>query len=175
MIAYARQAEIELEKIQFEKDVKVYLKEFSDMPITEFYTMRRECGFSFSRTAKCKAFLDISESKISTELDRLIGEYKKDELIVYSKKMCKGISYDEVKCELSRKSIDKQEQKQVDYYLTNRDVLISVFNTCQSNYAELRKGRKYTEAQKAIETFDCKHAAKAAQKLKVYGFSNPIG
>ena len=89
--------------------------------------------------------------------------------------MCKGINFDEVKCELTRKAIDKQEQEQVDYYLTNRDVLLSVFNTCQSRYAELRKGSKYTEAQKAIETFDCKHAARAAKKLKVYSFSNPIG
>ncbi|WP_345860739.1 hypothetical protein [Shewanella algae] len=167
----------ELEQAQYEEEVEKYTKELTEMPIADFYAIRKECSLlSFGqRPAKCKAFDEIKEAKVTAELDVLIKKYEGEKLSEYNQEQCKGINYNEVNCDLSREAVKKQRQDQIDYYLTNRDALKSAFNTCQAQYAELKKARKLTEARQYVQTFECSVVADAARKLKVYDFSKPIG
>lgn len=167
----------ELEQAQYTDEVAKYTKELSEMPISDFYAIRKECGqLSFGqRPAKCKAFDDVKEVKVTAELDALIKKYEGEKLSDYSQEQCKGIDYNEVNCDLSREAAKKQRQDQIDYYLADRDALKTVFNTCQAQYAELKKARKLTEARQHVKTFECSIVADAARKLKVYDFSKPIG
>ncbi|MUJ27917.1 hypothetical protein GNP73_07985 [Aliivibrio fischeri] len=162
----------ELDEAQFAKDLEKYTNQLTNMSFEEFYKFDRNC--SFSRTAQCKAFKNLKEARTADELSRLITQYPKEQLEAYSQKQCKGIEYDKNRCSLSRDAVYKQKKDQVNYYLDNRNALVSMFNTCQAKYAKFRKAQKFTDAQKSVDTFDCRMVANAASKLNVYSFAKPI-
>ncbi|KLV03824.1 hypothetical protein ABT56_17800 [Photobacterium aquae] len=63
----------------------------------------------------------------------------------------------------------------INYYLANRDELKKVFNKCHYDYRSLIKLKKWNEANESTKTYQCTMVGRAASKLNVFTFEQPIG
>ena len=170
-----------LEKEKAEKAVlfeKEYMKELSSletMKYTKFDKIKETCtmwSVTLSTSAKCKAYFELKEAKKLAEINQLKEKYPKGKLEVFRDKVCKGLNYDKVYCELSQKGASELESETISHYVNHRDILKMDFNQCQSEYLRL-KG-KWKERNALTNSFKCRTVSRAAGKLKVYGFSKPI-
>ncbi|MBI2381380.1 MAG: hypothetical protein HYV16_11565 [Gammaproteobacteria bacterium] len=182
----AQKAKLQEEELRRKKaeDEKAYAAQYAEhkqslesMPITDFHRIQQEClkNWSAPITAQCKAAKELKESRHAAEVSVLLEKYKEDALTSFADKQCHGMDYNELYCELSHSAINKQREDQIAYYLSNRDGLKMVFNQCHEKYLTLRKSQKWKEAREAVETFPCRMVSKAAQKLRIFGFNQPIG
>lgn len=170
-----------LEKEKTEKAVlfeKEYMKELNSLKTMEYATfdkIKETCtmwSVTSSTSAKCKAYLELKEAKKLAEINQLKEKYPKGNLEVFRNKVCKGLDFDKVYCELSKKGARELESETINHYVNHRDMLKIDFNQCQSEYQKLRG--KWIEQDTLINRFKCRTVGRAAAELKVYGFSKPI-
>ncbi|MCF2245863.1 hypothetical protein [Photobacterium iliopiscarium] len=162
----------ERKQAEYAVNIKKYTKELIKMPFPAFYSLDKEC--LFNNSPKCGAYRDLEKSRTLSEIELIINSNKDEKLISYNNKVCAGIDYNQIQCNLSRKALDKQHSDKIKYYLTNRDKLATSFNVCQAEYQKLRTEKKYGKAMKAIDTYQCRIVRDAASKLHIYDFSKPI-
>ena len=170
-----------LEKEKAEKAVlfeKEYMKEISSletMQYAKFDKIKETCtmwSVTSTTSAKCKAYLELKEAKKLAEINKLKETYPKGNLEIFRDKVCKGLNFDKVYCELSQQGARELESETIAYYVDHRDILKIDFNQCQSEYQRL-KG-KWKERGALADSFKCRTVGSAAAKLNVYGFSKPI-
>ena len=162
----------ERKQAEYEANVKKYTTELTKIPFSDFYTIGKEC--LFNRSAKCEAFKKLKDIRTLSEIELMINSNKDEKLDVYSKKICAGIDYNEIQCDLSKKALAKQNKEKIEYYLANRDKLAISFNACQAEYQKLTKEKKYRKAMDVINTYQCRLIRDAASKLRIYDFSKSI-
>ncbi|MBY6224336.1 hypothetical protein [Ferrimonas balearica] len=172
-----REKREEEERLVYERDFSKYISEFKAMSFSDFYMIAKGCNtFSenYKRSAKCKAFDEVEESKVEENVNALIEKYPGESLIEFRKGKCKGTGYDKGECFISREAVKQQRNSMVQNYLDNREALKSTFNACQKEYSRLRKSKKFAEANRHEESFECDMVLEAAKQLKVFSFSKPI-
>lgn len=173
-----RQEREEKDKAEAEKfaaDYNEQLAVVKVMPYKDFLSGIGECRLERITTAKCKAFFDSKTERDKAEVESLKETYINGELERFNKKVCRGLAYDEMNCQLSQTAIREQQKEKVEYYLANREVLKNDFNQCRSNYTELSKTMKSSEAStKAYQTYTCLMVKRAASRLKIYNFREAL-
>lgn len=176
----ARQKKLEEEQkaaaIVYEQEYSKDLTAFKALPYSDFVNKNKDCGGFFygKPSAKCQAYKDLKKDRETAEIRKLKNGYKDGKLEDLSKTVCKGINFDPVMCELSKKAAREQKQDKINFYLGNRQQLKTVFNKCHANYMALHKSKKYTQANKSLRTYECKLVGDAARKLNVWSFNKPI-
>jgi len=159
----------------FEKEYVQELSSLETMEYVKFDKIKETCtmwSVTSSTSAKCKAYLELKEAKKLAEIKQLKEKYPKGSLEVFRNKVCKGLNFDKIYCELSQKGARELESETINRYVNHRDILKIDFNQCQSEYQKLRG--KWIERDAYINSFKCRTVGRAAAELKVYGFSKPI-
>jgi len=159
----------------FEKEYVQELSSLETMEYVKFDKIKETCtmwSVTSSTSAKCKAYLELKEAKKLAEIKQLKEKYPKGSLEVFRNKVCKGLNFDKVYCELSQKGARELESETINHYVNHRDLLKIDFNQCQSEYKRLQG--KWKEQDTLINSFKCRTVRRAAAELKVYGFAKPI-
>jgi len=159
----------------FEKEYAKELSSLKAMEYIDFDKIKEVCtmwSVTSTTSAKCKAYLELKEAKKIDEIHRLKEKHPKGNLEIYRDKVCKGLDYDKVYCDLSQKGAREIESETIEHYTNHREILKKDFNQCQNKYQSL-KG-KWKERNTLTKSFKCRTVSKAAARLKVYGFSKPI-
>ncbi len=168
-------------KAEYEKQLQI----FKQADFATFMALgAKECahyypvgpgGMNFStKDTKCKAWKELEPTKKSEQIDMLLKTYPHAKLLAYRDKVCKGSSYGNPKCDMARLAVKKETENQIQAYLADKDKLKHDFNTCFQKIQALRLKGKYNQAIKVQKSYQCTMPAKAALKLKIYGYSNPM-
>lgn len=174
----------EEKELKEKEEERIYKKEYSEKMISlkdlayfEFVKLKKDCKpmFGSKNTAKCKAYNELKKDRDIAEIEVLKDKYPDGKLEEFRDKSCKGMDYDEVYCELSRKAEAQQKEEKVEYYISNRDKLKNDFNQCHEKYMALQQSKKWEEARKLIRAYKCSVVGEAASRLKVRNWNKPIG
>ena len=168
-------------KAEYEKQLQIFkqadFKTFMAMGAKEcaYYYPVGPGGINFStKDTKCKAWKELEPTKKAEQIDMLLKTYPHAKLLVYRDKVCQGSSYGNPKCDMARLAVKKETENQIQAYLADKDKLKHDFNTCFQKIQALRLKGKYNQAIKVQKSYQCTMPAKAALKLKIYGYSNPM-
>jgi hypothetical protein len=183
----ARKEKEAKQKEAFEAEYKKRLDEFSKL---DYYalveTAQKDCRYYTGtssifgnpyrdiKQAKCKAYKKLIKTKKEEALNKLLSNNPGKKLMEYKDRVCKNAMYGNIKCDLAREAFEKQTTKIVSEYLANKNKLKEDFNKCFYKIDSLNKKSKYQESLKVKNSFECYMPAKAAQKLNVYGYFEPI-
>lgn len=173
-----RKEELAKKKAAFESEYKKYYDSYKKADFEAYNKDRQECIRHMVWTssyrledAKCKAWKDLKKEKEQARIDTIIKENPEDKLIEYQKSSCNKYGY---KCDLANRALYKEKEERAKYYLAHKDILKRDFNDCYNKIDSLNKKSKYKESQKVKNSYKCMTAAKAAQKLKIYGYYKPM-
>lgn len=164
--------EREAAKEKFKAELADQLALLASAPYEEFAAISTECGFITS-TPRCKAYKQLEKQRLDDEVKLLLDKHSGSELEALHKP-CAGTWPSTASCNLSNAALKSAIDTQVSYFVEHREQLVTAFNVCQKEIVSLNRSNKYQEGAKVASKFKCSTASTAAQKLGVYGFSNPI-
>jgi len=127
-----------------------------------------------SKDAKCKAWKELEPIKNAEQIDRLLNAYPGEKLFAYRDKVCQGNPYGDPKCDIARMAVEKEFKRQTQAYLADKAKLKHDFNACFKQIKALQIKGKYNQASQLQKSYRCMMPAKAAIKLNIYGYFQPM-
>jgi hypothetical protein len=126
------------------------------------------------KDAKCKAWKELEPTKKSEQIESLLKAYPHEKLFEYRDKVCKGNPYGNPTCDMARAAVEKEIENQTKAYLSDKAKLKKDFNSCYKQLNALRIKGKYNIATKLQNSYKCLMPAKAAMKLNIFGYFQPM-
>jgi hypothetical protein len=161
-------------KRKFEEEYKKQLAYYQKIDVYALFEQKADCrSFVLSQSAKCKAYKEVYNAKLSNEVETMTVE-KPEILTSLITKSCSGLNFNNIKCIVARDAMNAKRKKAVEHYLSNRNALKVTFNECVDRFRALRDARKFEDARLHLNTFTCSTVGEAARKLRVYSFNKPI-
>jgi hypothetical protein len=178
-----REAKERAEKeAKFKAEYLKQLQEFKKMDYKAFISAGfKECNSYWSlgsdlslKHTKCKAWKELKPTKEKEEIEALFRKYPHEKIFEYRDKVCKGNPYGDPTCDMARKAVEKETENQTKIYLSDRAKLKKDFNNCYKEFNALNSKGKYNQALALKKSYRCLMPAKAAMKLNIYGYFNPM-
>ncbi len=173
-----RKEKLAKKKALFDAEYKKYYDSYKKADFDTFYKDER-CARVYIDTgdmlvllddskipleAKCKAWKDLKKEKDKAQLEYVIKNYQKEDLIKYMDDKCRIAGGDIRKCNIAREAFKKEVEKQKRFYAEHKGLLEKDFKECHDKLWKFREDGNIKEAQKVSNTYKCKMASEVANK-----------
>ena len=170
---------------KFKAEYQKQLQAFKQMDYKTFISAGfNECGTYFTsgifganltlKDAKCQAWQKLKPIKEKEEIEALLKKYPHEKIFEYRDKVCKGSPYGNRTCDMAINAVEKETQNQIKIYLSDKAKLKKDFNNCYKQIDTLNKKGKFNQAIALKKSYKCLMPAKAALKLNIYGYFEPM-